>query len=455
MEIEQLKKIISLGENQEVEFKEAFGQQKACKILSGFGNAFGGIIIYGISDKGKVKGMRGSIDELQKNISAASQCISPSPIVTIEHHRLEKKNVIVTTIQKAIDTVYYTYDGAIYVRIGSTTRKLDGQSHLDFLRDKHILSFDDSYEESAKVQDLDIDRIQEYLEKRDKKTFLKNHSVEDFLISKKLASKNGKLKIKNSAVLLFSKDPQAFYSQNEIKLVKFLDHEPVEIVSHKLIQKNLFDSIEESINFVKENIQKSIKLTGEARRKDVYDYPIEAIREAIVNAVTHRDYFSRDSIQVYIFNNRIEITSPGSLPRGLTKELFGTISVRRNPITYLFLRDLGYVEGLGTGVPRMKNYARKMGLRDPEFIFTECFFRVIFYNKKGSKKPIKSKNDLNERQIKALDYLKRNKTVKSSTYEELNKVSHGTAVSEINEMVEFKYLKKIGKYRGAYYILNK
>jgi ATP-dependent DNA helicase RecG len=455
MEEQQLREIIDLGENQEIEFKESFSQQNTCKTLCGFGNILGGIIIYGVSDNREIKGINANIDELQKKISATSQCISPSPIITIEHLKVDKKDVIVTTIQKAIDNLYYTYEGAIYVRVGSTTKKLEGRNHLDFLRNKQILSFDEGYEDLVKINDLDIDRIKEYLEKRGQNSFLRNHSVEDFLISKKLATKNGKLKIKNSTVLLFSKNPQYFYPQNEVKLVKFLDNEPVEILSHKLIQKNLFDSIEESINFIKENVRKEIRLRGEAKSKEIYEYPLEAIREAIVNAVTHRDYFSRDSIQVYIFNNRIEITSPGSLPQGLTKELFGTISVRRNPITYVFLRDLGYVEGLGTGVPRMKNYVRKMNLRDPEFIFTESFFRVIFYNKKGSKKPIKSKEDLNERQINALDYLKRNKTIKSSTYEEINNVSHATAVKEINEMVEFKYLKKIGAYRGVYYILFK
>jgi len=139
----------------------------------------------------------------------------------------------------------------------------------------------------------------------------------------------------------------------------------------------------------------------------------------------------------------------------LTKELFGTISVQRNPLTYRFLRDLGYVEGLGTGIPRIKNKMRGEKLRDPEFLFTESFFRITIYNKRGKKSPIESEEDLNERQKKAIEYLKRNKTLKSNTYEEINKVSHGTAVKEINEMVEFEYLKKIGIYKGAYYILKK
>ena len=455
MDAEQLKKIIDSGENQEVEFKESFhSQQKICQILCGLGNTNGGMIIFGVSNEKRTKGINENSDQLQRKIASANQCLSPTPILSIESHKIENKEIIVAIIQRATDNIYYMFDGAIYVRIGSTTKKLEGQNHLDFLRNRQILSFDETYENNATIKDLDSNKIKEYLKSREQKDFFDEHNIENFLISKKLATKNGKLKIKNSAVLLFAKSPQEFYPQSEIKFVKFNGKEAVEIIAHQLIQKDLVSSIEDSIRLVRENISKEIKISGEPKRREEYEYPLEAIREAIVNAIAHRDYFSKDAIQIYLFDNRIEITNPGSLPQGLPRELFGSISVQRNPITYRFLRDMGYVEGLGTGIPRMKNYMRKAGLRDPDFIFTESFFRIILYNKKGKKEPIKSKEDLSDRQKKALDSLKRNKTIKSQTYEEINKVSHGTAVSELNELIDFKFIEKVGAYRGAYYILK-
>ncbi len=456
MDTNQIKEIIRSGENQEVEFKESFhSQQKISQILCGLGNTNGGIIFFGVSDKGKPVGLKENLDNLQRKIASANQCLSPTPVISIEPHKVDKKEIVAAIIQRATDNVYYMFDGAIYVRIGSTTKKLEGQNHLDFLRNRQILSFDETYENDAKIEDLNLDKINEYLELRDQKDFLKNHTVEDFLISKKLASKNGKLKIKNSAVLLFAKNPQDFYPQSEIKFVRFNGREPVDISSHHIIQKDLFSSIEECMRLVKQSISKMIVMTGEAKRREIYEYPLEVIREAIVNAIAHRDYFSKDSIQIYLFKDRIEITNPGSLPQGLPKELFGTISVQRNPITYRFLRDLGYVEGLGTGIPRMKNYMRKAGLRDPDFIFTESFFRIVLYNKKGRKEPIRGYEDLNENQKKALDYIKRNKAIKSKTYEEINNVSHATAVNQINEMIDFGFIDKVGAFRGAYYILKK
>lgn len=455
MNSKQLKEIISAGENQEVEFKESFGMQKISKAICSFTNTQGGIIIFGVKDNGEILGIKQKSDDLQKQISSSSQNISPSPLISIESHKVDKREIVVAIIQRAIDGSYCTYEGAIYARVGSTTKKLEGQTHLDFLRDKQILSFDESFESLAKIGDLSKEKIASYLKERGQKDYLESHSIEDFLLSKKLARKNGKLNIKNATVLLFSKDISQFIEQAEIKLVKFKGNEPVEIIDNKLIKNTLPESIEESLNFVKRNISKKIKIKSSPKRETEYEYPLSVIREAVVNAIAHRNYFSKDAIQIYIFDNRIEITSPGTLPLGLSKDLFGTISVQRNPLSYRVLRDFGYVEGLGTGIPRMKNRMRQSGLIDPSFLINESFFRVSLLNQKGKKSPIESISDLNENQKKAIDYLKRNKTIKSSTYSEINKVSSATSVKQLNELVEFRYLKKIGQFRGAYYILNR
>jgi len=454
MDKKQLLEIIEAGETQEVEFKESFhSSQDVSKILCSLANTLGGTLIFGVSDKGKIKGIKENLDRLQQKISNSNQAISPQPLISIEHHILDNKRVVVVIVQRSSDNMYHTFQGAIYVRIGSTTKRLEGQTHLEYLRNRQILSFDESYEPYAKLEDIDENKIKVYLKLRGQSDYLESHTIKDFLISHRLATDNGKLKIKNPAILLFGKDPIRFFPQIEIKLVKFMGIEPVEIIDHQLLQEDLINSIEKAIRFVKNHIKKAIKITG-TKRTEILEYPESVIREAIVNAVAHRDYFSKDSIQIYIFDNRIEITNPGSLPKGLPKELFGTISVQRNPITYRILRDYGYVEGLGTGIPRMKNAMRKRGLADPQFKFTDTFFRIILYNSKTIKKPIESFEDLNERQKRAINYLKKHKSLKAKTYAQINKVSHATAINEINELIYYGYIKKIGAYRGAYYILN-
>jgi ATP-dependent DNA helicase RecG len=270
----------------------------------------------------------------------------------------------------------------------------------------------------------------------------------------KLATKNGEFKIKNSALLFFAKTPLFFNPQIEIKLVRFDGTEPVKIIAHELIQSDLTEAIERALSFVKNNLSKSMEIKSTAKREEKLQYPLEVIREAIVNAVAHRDYFSKDAIQIYIFSDRIEITNPGSLPQALPKELFGTLSVQRNPVTYKLLRDYGYVEGLGSGIPRMINNMREYELVDPEFGIYEQFFRITLRNKPSNLKPIKEHADLNERQIKAIKFMKENKSIKTKMYMKINNVSFGTARLDINEMLKFGYANKIGSYKGAYYVLK-
>lgn len=455
MDANQVKEIISSGENQEVELKESFhSNQDISKIICSMANTLGGILVLGVNDKGEIKGMEKSLDRLQQEVANSSQAVSPAPIISVETHKIKGKNVLVVIVQRASDGTYHTFHGAIYVRIGSTTKRLEGQTHLEFLRNRQILSFDESYDSLVRIEDLDEIKIRAYLKLRNQESYLESHSIKDFLVSNRLASNNGGLKIKSPAVLFFGKNSVQFYPQIEMKLVQFSGKEPVKIIAHKLVQDNIMNSIEQSIDFVKNHINKSIKIMA-SKREELYEYPESVIREAIVNAVAHRDYFSKDSIQIYVFDDRMEITNPGSLPHGLPKELFGTISVQRNPITYRFLRDMGYVEGLGTGIPRMKNEMRSFGLEDPKFMFTETFFRITLYNKKGKRSPIESIADLNERQKKALVYLKKHKSIKAKTYADINKISNTTAVNEINELIQYNYLKKIGAYRNAYYIIEK
>lgn len=451
----QLINIINNGETQEIEFKESFHSgQDISKVICAFANTLGGVLILGVTDKKEIIGLTENLDIIQQKIANSNQSVSPVPHIIIEIHKIQSKELAVIIVQKALDNTFHTFQGAIYVKTGSTTRRLEGQIHLDYLRNRQILSFDESYDPLFNLEDIDESKIRNYLRIRHQDAYLIEHSVKDFLLSNRLATSNGTLKIKNSAIIIFGRDPIKFHPQIEIKLVQFSSNEPVDIIAHKLIQEDIITGIDQSISFVKNQINKAIKIK-EATREEIYEYPESVIREAVVNAIAHRDYYSKDSIQIYLFNDRLEITSPGSLPQGLTKDLFGTISVQRNPLTYRILRDMGYVEGLGTGIPRMKNEMRKLGLSDPEFKLSESFFRIVLYNEKSRKKPIEGTKDLNERQKKALEYLDKHKTIKAQTYTEINGVSNATSVKELNELIHYKFIKKIGTYKGAYYILNK
>jgi ATP-dependent DNA helicase RecG len=446
--------LIRRGESEDVEFKQSFRSgEDVSKTLCSFANTRGGILIFGVKNDGQVIGIERGADEFQQKISAANQSIITVPSISMETHMVNGTPILVVIVQRAIDNSFHTFQGAVWVREGSINRRLEGQSQLDFLRHRQLLSFDEIFSDAV-LSDISETKVRSYLDVRHQSNYLNSHSINDFLISSKLATGVGVLRIKNAGILCFAERPEIFIPQSEVNLVRFDGSEPISILDHQLIRGDVASLIEGAASFVKKHIMKGVQVKLSARREEIYEYPLAVIREAIVNAVTHRDYFLKGAVQISIFDDRIEFTSPGSLPNGLPRELLGTISVPRNPITYRILRDLGYVEGLATGIPKMKNDMRKKGLSDPEFVIAESVFRVVLYNKPGKRKPIESISDLNERQRKCLDYLKKNKSIKSKTYAELNRISLPMAIIDLNELVQFNYVSKVGKYRGAYYVLK-
>ncbi len=445
---------LHLGETEELEFKQAVPKGiQISRTATAMANTNGGLILLGVENNGNLIGLKTNLDEAQKTASEAIQCVSPVPQSSIQLKVVKDKSIIIIHIKKSQHPIFHTFEGAIYKRNGTINRRLEGMSQLDYLRNHHILSFDEGLDSDAILANIETPEIQSVLDARNQAEYLKTHTVEQFLLSQKLAVKSDQLKIKNSAILLFSQNPCNHFPQAEIKLVQFADTEAIQIVAYQLIQTNLAKAIDQAYAFVLSHISKILTVKGTTlRRQEQYEYPPVVIREAIVNAVVHRDYFSPDAIQISLFSDRLEIISPGGLPEDLSEERLGKISIRRNPIIYRILRDLRYIEGLGTGIPRIKNELRQAGLPNPAFTLEPRLFQITLF-KTGKPRPtLPPKKDLNPRQKLGLAYLTENPLLKTNTYATFNHISLPTAQADIKKLVEFGFLKKVGAFRGVYYV---
>lgn len=408
------------------------------------------MLILGVDDKGYIEGIKENLDTVQQKISQSNATIHPNPLINVEVHTIDKKKLAVVIIHKADSSVFHSVGGIIYIRLGSTIQKLEGQSIVEFLRNRQILLFEELIDSTAKIDDIDLNKIKVYLEMREQKDYLKSHSLKDFLLSKRLASLQPDLKIKNSALLFFAKEPQSFLPYAQIKLVRFDGDKPIKVLAYEEAKGSLPQIIEQTLNFVGRFIAKEFVI-NEAKRKEIPLLPEDAIRETIINALAHRDYFNKNEIQLSIFDNRFEITNPGGLPEGMTKEFLGALSIQRNPLIYQFLKDYGYMEGIGSGISKIYKAMKDADLEDPEFILTKEFFRVILKMGKVITRP---KEEITKRQQKALEFLKKNKKMKSKEYATINKISVPTSVKDLRELAKKGYIQKVGSYRGAYYILN-
>ncbi len=210
------------------------------------------------------------------------------------------------------------------------------------------------------------------------------------------------------------------------------------------------------MDFVLRNIRKTIWLVpGKIQREERYEYPEEAIRESIVNAIVHRDYSFPSKVQVRIFDSKIEIWNPGELPKGWTVENLKEEheSIPMNPLLFRLLFWIRYVEDVGGGTIDMINWCRDFQLPDPEFKLTGTSFVVTFRRSKLTEEYLKELG-LNERQKNAIDYIKEKEKITNREYREINNVSHTLATHELKDLVEKEILMIKGKGRATQYFLK-
>jgi ATP-dependent DNA helicase RecG len=196
---------------------------------------------------------------------------------------------------------------------------------------------------------------------------------------------------------------------------------------------------------------------GRPAREQVWDYPLDALREALVNAVCHRDYTESSTTDVRIYDDRLEVWSPGGLPLGITvTDLYGPHrSVLRNKDIAQVLFDIGWIERWGSGTGKIRDLCAQAGLPEPEFLETQQSLRVIFRKDAYSEEYLR-KLGFNERQIAAVKYVRENARVTSKSYQELNHVSRQTASNELSALAEQHIFMRTGKAgRGIAYELPK
>ena len=341
-----------------------------------------------------------------------------------------------------------------YIRQGTTNLELAGEDLIDFLRKRTVLNFEES-RCAATLKDVDFDKLKNHLNKRNISTEnLTEQDVQTILTGLRVASTNGEFYLKNVAMLFFAKEPQKYFSNLEARIVKYRNKEAsVEAIEFdKVVKGNLPELIKQSLETVSESIGKHYVLVG-PERKEILDYPENALREVLTNAFGHRDYFALQEVLIELYPDRIRITNPGGLLPGQSMRNFERTPQHRNPLLYRLLRDFGFGEGLGLGIRMIRTEFRLAKLPDPEFFEIGNVFQVILYGSESSKKR-HSPSFLSERQKQAIAYLGKNKILKSDVYAKITGISHVTAVNDLNELVKQGRLKKVGKFRGAHYELS-
>jgi len=349
-----------------------------------------------------------------------------------------------------------SYQGKYHYRSGSTKQELKGNALNEFLLKKAGKTWDDVVEPRAELDDIDINAIEKFKEnafKSKRMPFIKDENKIEVILDNLLLTENKKLK--RAAVLLFGKKPNRFYINAFVKIGRF-GKTSDELLFQEIVEGNIFTLANKTLDILdKKFLIAKISYEG-LQRIEQWEYPYEAVREAIINAIVHRDYMGAP-IQISIYDDKMIIWNEGSLPDDLTiDDLKEQHSSRpHNPILAGAFFKGGLIEAWGRGTVKIINECIKAGLPEPKIENVFGGIQVtLFKNLLDKTKLIEL--GLNNRQINAIDYLKENKKITNSEYQKLNAVSKATATRDLTELLEkYKLTEKKGETGiGTYYELK-
>jgi len=463
MNKEEIQTLIQQGEGPTVDLRtEAIRPGRLAETLVAMANAEGGTIILGVDGRhGRVIGVRHPQEVQRKVLEATLLCdpplIIPLPEVVLMDDGLP---VVVVSIPAGLPHVYNLH-GHYLGRVGAMNRPLGVADLKRLLIQRGEISYEALPVPGATYEDLDPVKVRKYL------TLFRSGMEmppEEILRNRGCLIKEGDRYIPtNAGMLLFGKNPERFLRHADITLVRYPGKTQGDEFLREDIRKTLPEMIREAELWLVANMRKGSKLAG-LEREDFTEYPIEAVREAVVNAVAHRDYSIRgENIRISMFSDRIEFYSPGRLPGHVTVANIADERFSRNEAIVQVLADMGFIERLGYGINRMIKLMADWDLPPPEFKETAGGFLVTLYGRGDQPMPeippterVKwGRLGLNERQMAAMEYLLKHGRITNREYRDLcPDVTDETVRRDLAELVDKNLLLKIGDKRATYYILK-
>ncbi|HEY5551740.1 MAG TPA: ATP-binding protein, partial [Opitutaceae bacterium] len=359
MKTADLKILVQEGEGTTLEFKEGLSAAFARELVA-FANTIGGKILLGVRDDGSIAGVKDT-NVLRARIQDLARNCDPQVKVVVE----PVDSVIVVHVRESDEKPVQCSDDFFW-RQGSVTQKLSRDEIRDFFRTEGVIRFDLSPCPRFRYpQDFDSEKYRAWLKLSG---ITGRPKTEDVLVNIEVAERaGGKLLFRNAGVLFFAKNVRHFFNQAYITCLLAKGTDKVDVLDRKDFDGGVVADIEDAMRFIERNTRTAWRIEG-LRRDNIPEYPMKALREAITNAVMHRDWFMEGAnVFVELYTDRIEISSPGRLPKGMELSDLGHKSIRRNALIADLLHRIDFIEKAGTGIRRIREEARSQGCPEPTF----------------------------------------------------------------------------------------
>lgn len=441
MEFIELLNILKEGESTTTEFKENLSKdinRTACA----FANTKGGKILVGVKNDGTPIGIKE--DKMQQEISNQLQILRPIPQFNIESTPIGKTQIVVISIKES--SMLISCKNIVYIRVGTNNYPLSIEEVIEKSAESLRVFFDQIIS-SITVSELNKKLLKEYLNKRQSTRGVEaENDLIDMALRLKILKKRDKgLFLTNAGILCFTDDPQKYIGNSLVRLVKFDDNE----MKNYSYQREFVGPLQKIVTEIEEYFLKNLNRVGGFtvgfKRQEFLEYPLNALREAIINAIIHRNYFDAADIRIFIFPDHIEIKNPGSFPPGVSVD--NPEHKPRNPQIAQYFYDLGLTEKYGSGINKIIKETSEHPLVIVKFIVKPYNTTVIFSKSL-------SRIDLDKINLKILEALASGRKG-SGEIAKLIGLTRQSTIERLKNLRSLGFIKQEGEGPKTIYLLSK
>ncbi len=448
MDKKELDFLLKEGEGYNLEFKET--DSNLAKEICALANASGGRVLLGVTDQSEIKGVT-ITNKFKSEVTDLARNFDPKFQVTLE----VVDNILVINVPEGKNKPY-SVNGKFYLRYGPNSQQLGRDEIRDLFYKEGSIKFD--------VKPNQTFQIEKDFNQKAYDTFLRLTKINPILEKKKILQNLSLLddgQMKNAGVLLFCKKISDFLPNATVACILFQGDDKYKIIDQREFDGDLYSNYQNAFAYLKSKLNTEYIIRG-GPREEKLELPDDALREVILNAIAHRDYFSPANIQINIFKNRVEITNPGGLIGNITvKDLFER-SIPRNHLLFSLMQRLELVEKAGSGLVRIQRAMKEYKLSNAEIKADKNWFSITFkrpdlekesYEQRmggqigGQKKW--SEEKLTERQIKVLRLIQVNPAISRRELAEKLGINPSAVQKHLEALKEKGVLKRIGGAKGG------
>lgn len=437
--------VLKEGENTKVEFKESMNEN-GYKTISAFSNTSGGTLFCGVSDEGNVIGFDCSEESVRKITTKILNKMGIHPLIDC----FQEQEIKILKIQIEQNTNPISYNGRYYKRVGSSTTEMRHNELKEFfLRGTNWDGLTGDYG----LEEIDPETLEIFIKRAVRSGRILDYGTFDIqqILTQLNLIVDGKLT--HAAIILFGKNPQKYFNNALIRVMKFKGEISI---SDRHIKGNLFQQVQDAEEAIKNAINVEYSINDELIREEIWDYPLKAIRESLLNSIIHRDYFKHGiQNQIKIYEDNIWFFNPGGLFGGMTLEDLKKPhpSATRNPLIADVFFRAGLVEVFGSGINRILTSLKDSGLPEAEFKEEFGGFSVYLMKKACIEKTLKGLG-LNEDQIIVMNYLKEHEFITMSEFKSVSPdVNERTLRRYLSDLVDKDLIRPIGDKKGRKYVI--